>query len=267
MSTPEDYTTPATPQEILSAWSKFHNVPEDELAIPDGVPGVVHRATEPVVSVMSVDLCEVIRNTCVASFKVRNVPWPYKESEATSEYGRGGATQLEIDAAVRKAANEGTGIPTFPDMYDIRNRLNMARQLGVFALANTSMIEGCELGTIDKRGLGRYAQGAFRGIVFQGSYDGTGNKPKKPEALLMALEAAGINPLLADVAHIDDSPRHLKAFYDMRHEFGSLMLTGINHRGNQQLVMPDMAQRFDSRPKAFEATINGLIAARARRRA
>lgn len=259
----EDYTIPATPEQLVGAWSKYHNVPEDELVTPDGVLGVVRQVSEPMISVVSVDLCEVIRNTCVASFKARNEPWPYRQSQATSEYDRGGASQAEINAAVRKAAHEG--IPSLPGMYDIRNRLSMSRQLGMYVVANTSIIEGCELPTIDKRGLGRYAQEAFDGIVFPRNYNGLG-KLKKPQALLMALEAAGIDPANADVAHIDDTPHHLQAFHDLRHEFGSLMLVGINHLGNRNQAMPNVL-RFDDRARAFETTINGLLAARVQRTA
>ncbi len=110
---------------------------------------------------------------------------------------------------------------------DIAGVMREWRRHGVFVVANTSTLSGCEIPTV--RFLKKYYDSCFDGIVFPRNHDGNG-KITKAAALGMTLDELsnfGVEPTFA--MHIDDTTHHIEA-----------MLTTPPHP-NMGLFMPRFA--------------------------
>jgi hypothetical protein len=255
---PAAYAMAPGPDELITSWVEHHGSKPEEYVALAGLLGVLRRPKSEVKAVLSIDLCEVVRETGSACLRFlghqdeNGNPW----SESTNEYARGGHSDDEINYAVRKLMNEGS-VPLSPDALATGRFLRLARrQLGVYVVANTSAIEGAELATIGASGLGhKTLRGGFDGILFPRGHDGRG-RLTKAEALIEGLSAIGLDSRTVKVAHVDDTVHHHQAFEARRDAFASLTLTAPTHEGNARLEMP--ARRYEQPHLAVEAALYDL---------
>lgn len=238
-------------------WARYLGEAPDNIVTTAGFLGVMRRPSEPVKAVLSLDLCEVVRETgasCLRFLKHADqfgLPW----RESTNRYNRGGNSDEEIDYAVRMLLNSG-GVPLAVDAEKTAGILRSAKSLGIYIIANTSVVEGGELATIGKHGLGHeLLHGCFDGVLFPRGHDGHG-KVTKAEALIVALDAIGLDSQNVHVAHTDDTEHHHAAFEALRDKFASLTLTTPTHEGNIAVAMS--AKRYGRPHQAVDAAVYKL---------
>lgn len=201
---------PVPPTEELQAHWQAYLRGSDDIVVPaPGVYGVVRalQAGERPRAYASVDLCEVVRTTSLSMRKVEE-PEP-RDVSCIHCYGHGLSVANDI-AVVQVLMSKDLIAPT-KDVDAVASQLRHWRALGVYVVANTSTLPGCELGTI--RFLRRYMPGAFDGLLLPRNHEGTAALTKGVAARQL-LQAFGEDVAEHRVAavHIDDVPHHNIAF-------------------------------------------------------
>lgn len=180
----------------------------------------VPAADERIDSVVSLDLCEVMRLTARAIAATGGKDhdgnnyieglWQDERFESAFESEHAYYT---IQPIAQVMINHGYVEPVSGagEIVDIIRRW---RQDGTYCIANTSTLPGCELGTV--RFLNEYFPGCFDGIVFPRNHDGT-SKITKADALghvIARLEEKNQSPQYA--MHIDDTVHHIQSMIDQK---------------------------------------------------
>jgi len=223
-------TSVMTHDELALAWESHHRSPYGTLAI-NGVLGVVAYPDREITGFVSVDLCEVVRETGAACREQLGYRGPF---ERTNEYAFGTlTTDKMIDDAVRTVANSDIGVPVAQDIDETAKLLRRLRKGGAFVVANTSIIDGCELATIDDRLMATHLRGCFDGVLFPRNHDGRGVLTKVG-ALALVIQQLGLDMREQHIAHIDDTPHHITSFRARADEMGSLHVASPEHQANRQ---------------------------------
>jgi hypothetical protein len=227
----EEYPVP-TSEELAAAWSNYNtDTPARALT---GVYGVYTPPTQAVTAIASVDLCEVLRQSAVAMDIASGVSigsrssyhentW-YDPKFVGEEYKMALVTstlQVVMSEGLVEPVEHGTAIAAF-----LRNW----RRQGIYCVANTSTLPGCERGTI-KNTLERDYKGCFDALVLPRNYDGRGSVTKASALALLASEAA-INTTDMPMVHIDDTPHHVNSFIEHHGPDARLQMFIPRHNDN-----------------------------------
>ncbi len=193
-------TAPADSNELAVLWDKYYSSSGLPVMPVSGVLGVVADRPHVKKRVLSLDLCEIVRQTHIAfaSFMgqdasyVGSVVWDYNGHGLDSPYHK-----PDIAALI----NSGK-VPPVREIAWIRQVLRKLHK-NTLIIANTSSEPGTEEATI--KFLNEHLPGCFDGILFPRNADGTGSFTKG-QALQCALRTVGVQS--ARVVHIDDAPHH-----------------------------------------------------------
>jgi hypothetical protein len=201
-----------TSQELEALWVEYD---------PDASPQALHEVygvfTTPhknVKAIASIDLCEVVRDTAVGLDSVTGLTLGRRSAYYPKTWFDRSVTGSDYEAsviisAVRALMHAGLVQPV-EHIGAIRSILCNWRAQGVYCIANTSTLPGCESGTIIHT-LGRDLRGGFDALVLPRNYDGTGTITKA-RALEMVSEQAGLALDSVPFVHIDDAPHHVEGF-------------------------------------------------------
>ncbi len=205
-----DHYPVATSDELLLEWKSYNPLSNPEPS--PGIYGVVERiGIERAVdmpALISIDLCEVMRNTADAVMGIAGKS--IHEMDSVSSYGPAiGAEQDDVVSIVQVLMNKDLVGP-IDDDKEIRKIIQSWRNIGVLCLANTSTLPGCELSTIGF--MRKHYRGCFDGMLLPRNHDGTGPVSKGMAARFVIEEYLGSKELLA--IHIDDAPHHNAGFVE-----------------------------------------------------
>lgn len=180
------------------------------------IPGV----EEEIKGVISVDLCEVVRETARAlsttagnDYRGREYMeglWEVPEHVAEELEHDPEAIQMYVDNTIRSIVQVMANGDFIQPVNGIGRIGEMMKSWknddSMYIIANTSMAPGCELATL--RMLDRYMPDVFDGVLFPRNHDGSG-KIKKADALSFAIDKLRTydkNPIA--ILNVDDTSRH-----------------------------------------------------------
>jgi hypothetical protein len=228
LALPDQEYISLTNEELLNEWQNLYDV---EARPMEGILGVVEYHDQRPDAVLSVDLCDVLRDTCRDYRRAAGL-----SDIRTHDYQYGvEANGLDIcTAVVQRLMNRGE-VAAVEEVADIANILRAIRAAGALVIANTSTLIGCESATIDERFMATHLRGCFDGIVFPRNHDGTG-PISKAIAAAMVMEQEGIDTETTPVVHIDDAPHHVRSFRDYFTSNPRLALFMPPHEGNQHEI-------------------------------
>jgi hypothetical protein len=208
----EAYPIPSS-EELQAHWSEY--LGKGHIVAPaPGVLGVVRTLaeTERPTAFASVDLCEVVRATCVAC---RGVEKPVEVIKNIHGYGDDLSISNDVETGLQVLMTNGL-VPPVEGIEEIAEIMRRWRKLGVYVVANTSTLPGCERGTIEF--FKRHLRGAIDGLLLPRNYDGTLPLTKGVAArnLLgkLGIGAAEAEPTPTVAIHIDDTSHHNIGFRD-----------------------------------------------------
>ena len=217
-----------TSEELVADWEVLSEQPAQPI---EGVLGVLTPPAQEPRSLLSVDLCDVLRHTGHDYRQAIGLPPVY-----THDYL--GDVQTDgrdiYTSTIQRLMNDGlVGVTT--DIGAIGAILRDLRRDNTLVIANTSTLVGCERATIDERFMATHLNGCFDGIVFPRNFDGTGPMTKALAAT-MVLDQVGLDSRIIPVVHIDDAPHHIRAFRDTFADNPRLGLFMPAHEGNKHNV-------------------------------
>lgn len=214
-----DHAYPVPPAQELSA--ELHKGQPGEYVELEGVFGTMRipAADEKIGSVISLDLCEVIRLTARAIASTGGKLYEgnsYLEGLWQDE--RFGVTETDfayytLQPIAQVMINHGMVEPV-DGAKEISGMIRDWRKNGAYCVANTSTLPGCELGTI--RFLNEHFPRCFDGIVFPRNHDGRGRMTKSA-ALSHVLDRLGDEDHSPEyVLHVDDTVHHIQGMLESR---------------------------------------------------
>lgn len=214
-----DYPTP-TDEMLRNLWQTHMGTPA---VSTEGVFGVYTPPEQTVKAVASVDLCEMVRDTRKALYAATRVPlptgaWPADYSAGTwYDKKFGYCRERSVVVSVIRALMSAGLVPPVEGSSEIADTLKDWRESGVWVVANTSTLPGCEPGTIEHT-LAKSMRGQFDGLVLPRNHDGQG-PVTKATAVRTIMKEAGIAGV--PVVHLDDAPYHHASFRIERDQFDS----------------------------------------------
>lgn len=198
------------PEELVAYWSANYDQ-NASMRSTDEVYGTMRTPDLRPRSVVSVDLCEVTRESCSAFMALGG--FTLESAGATYGYGLPYGIEQYPDIVTRmlQALMIRDQVEPVAGIDDIRTILNEARENGAYIVANTSTLPGCELATV--RWLAKYLPNCFDALVLPRNHDGKGAITKgtaKQVVMRSLLETSGFEKIHT-TAHIDDAPHHIRA--------------------------------------------------------
>lgn len=224
----EEYPVPSS-QELVELWQTYSQTN----ALPTrGVYGAYVPPKQEVRAIASVDLCEVVRDTLgsvhIANGIQRTTPYTrYTYSDETWFDRSLSSEELErsvVATTLQTAMSEGFVQPV-EFIGGIGALLRSWRAQGIYCVANTATLPGCERGTIQYT-LGRDLPGALDGILFPRNWNNSSAMTKAAALITLAAEAE-LDLEELPVAHIDDAVHHANSF-----------LTAFPDKSNLKIVVP-----------------------------
>lgn len=210
-----EYPVP-TADELIDAWDGYLQSEAHAAAAP-GVYGVVRVPETSPSTFISVDVCEVLRQTHAT---LRTVEEPFGQPIPNIHDYCGGMKSVECNsdlqgkyADIKSIAQVLMGenlIQPVEGIERITSLMQSWREKGVYIFANTSTLEGCEMGTISF--FRKYMPDALDGLLFPRNFDGLG-KITKGVAAANVVEAFRDPATETTAIHIDDLGHHLSAFH------------------------------------------------------
>lgn len=254
------YPSPSA-EDLIPLWEDYSEEPA--IAV-NGVLGVITPPKRKITDIVSIDLCEVIRESMQALHEVTGVSLsdPNTFYQDGTWYDRkiiGKERQEAINASVLQIVINNGLVKPVPYISAIRAAVKSWRGDGAFVVANTSTLPGCEPGTIN-RTLKDTMLACFDGIVFPYGYDNN-SKISKSQALAFACRDAGVDYDNLPILHIDDSDGHHGAFRTSLSDRSDVTLLAPIVKGRQA---PEAHVQFDAPYKAFlyaHMLRNGRLAA------
>lgn len=188
----------------------------------------------------SIDLCEVLRDTHLASAFAVGKDRSHI-SDGIWNYGDTLGLDRTITPELVKAVMNADLVKPVAQIAEIREILLDWKQQDVYVIANTSTLPNCERATIQNL-LARELSGCFDGIVLPRNYEGTSSitKGSALRAVQNTLAQHGGPQKFEKALHIDDAPHHLEHVGAV---IGSIATSGA-------LIMPryeagELATRLD----------------------
>lgn len=221
-------------RELLACWREHHSATKRAFLLENhfGVCEVPERAPT---AFVSLDLCEVVRETAISLTRIRGggLSDIVTNSEGTnSDYGmtflgadtfspRVNVTQIILWHLMNEKAPNNEEDQKFkpplitpvPHASTIRSLMQRWREQGVYIVANTSTLPGCEKGTI--KSLNDHYAGTTQGILFPRNHDGRGVATKAgilEEAKEIMEWHTGFDLTNAPTIAIEDTPHHAQGY-------------------------------------------------------
>lgn len=205
----DEYPVP-TNEELSELWSEYTQADAHPL---EGVYGVF-TPPEEARAVASVDLCEVVRETAFALDQATGYEIERRSVYAANRWFHREASDHDMEQSVvvsivRVLMHAGH-IEPVDGIEGIREILITWREQGVYVVANTATLPGCEAGTIAHT-LRRDLRDCFDALVLPRGWDGTSGVSK---AGALAILGAEVGLPLHDkpLVHIDDARHHIEGF-------------------------------------------------------
>lgn len=232
-----EYPVP-TDAELTALWETYE--PAAPAHTTREVYGVYSEPKNDVRAVASVDLCEVVRDSGMGLDEVVGML-----PQRRSAYSRGSwfeitDTQTSVDyersvvvSGIRAIMHSGLVRPV-EHIEAIGSFLRNWRAQGVYVVANTSTLPGCETGTIQHT-FARDLPGCFDALVLPRNHDGKGSITKA-RALGMLASEAGIELAAVPFVHIDDAPHHIQGFQDLHSTHATMRLFAPEHEDNHTIA-------------------------------
>lgn len=192
-----------SPEQLVDHWANTHDH-ENVISAP-GVLSALRTPDCTPVAIASVDLCEVVRGTLHSMLGVFGVT--EEAITSYSHYGPNFGIDNDLTVAIVQTLMNSDMVQPVDDIEEISEIMQEWRKLGIYCVANTSTLPGCEAATIDF--LGRHLPEGFDGILLPRNALGDGPLTKG-HALGFAIEAVA-DPTNVAAVHIDDAPHHNKA--------------------------------------------------------
>ena len=214
------YYEPTT-SELEELWTK-HNSDAEMLELQPKIYGACTVPSEVPTAFAAIDLCEVVRHSGGALLRFRGAGIEEMITEAdgkTFDYGStvNGWPQEAAQAHRHYYLDEfmrNQVVKPVPYIDSIATMLRYWRSQGVYVVADTSTLPGCEAATIEF--LGQHLQGAFDGILLPRNHDGLGSTTKL-EALNDVKRAISDiflfqEPIGVPTVALDDAVHHAIAY-------------------------------------------------------
>lgn len=246
MSLDHEHSIPSM-EELLEHWQDSHG--HSGVVESPGVFGVLREPDILPIGFASIDLCEVIRESHISVARV--VGKTLEDILDIHNYAETAGLQRGQETQVLQVLFSNDMITPIENALEIKDIIKSWRKVGVFCVANTSTLPGCELSTVDF--LSNYFGDCFDGILFPRNHDGKG-KTTKGLALRSVMEEFMDSEKDTFAVHIDDAPHHCS---DVSSEVG-----GLIGAANLLTVMPVYPGEADIPPNTQSAT-NPLEAFRA----
>lgn len=208
MDLSHEYPTP-NQAELTELWQSY--APEAKLVEAPGLFGVIREPEALPEVVVSVDVCEVLRQSHASLRNVEDVTnSPIEGNVFNYRQSLFSRDDRDVMSIIRVLMNNNLVMPV-EDIDKIASVMQTWRSQGVYVVANTSTLPGCEPGTIDF--FNTYLPDCFDGLLLPRNHDGTLplTKGVAIKNLIEKFRADfGHGPKLA--MHIDDAPHHQHGF-------------------------------------------------------
>lgn len=163
--------------ELASAWHTYHGE-SDLITLEDHMFGVCERPEEKPSVIISLDLCEIVRQTGPSLTRIYSHDTPSIEDGYGVYYGDevlGDDTQQAREILLPNLMHLDHVVPV-PFSDAITAFMQRWRKRGAYIIANTSTLPGCELSTV--RFLSEHYPQTTRGILLPRNHDGQGATTK-----------------------------------------------------------------------------------------
>lgn len=173
---PEELFVPDI-SELIEVWESYHDSDKEIVDIVD-MYGVCELPDNQPLAVISLDLCEVLRQTGISLTTMYTADTKSTLHDYGSFYGDGllgDRAQLSRELLLPELMVNNQVLPV-PFFESIQAFLSRWKQSGVYIIANTSTLPGCEVSTC--RFIAEYFPSSVNGILFPRNHDGKGNVTK-----------------------------------------------------------------------------------------
>lgn len=204
----DEYPVPGD-EELRELWQDYTGAEPYSL---NGVYGVYSKPAD-VQAVASIDLCEVVRETSISMHLSLGDENPDRHYSVGRWYGIeavGEDFERSVVVSVIRVLLAHNHVAPHEDVSHIRSILQDWRSQGVYTVANTSTLPGCESSTIVHT-LGGTLPDCFDALVLPRNHDGKGKTTKAGALAVLATEAE-IPIYEVPLVHIDDALHHIEAF-------------------------------------------------------
>jgi len=210
-------------EDLEGAWRIAHGA-DVFLDLPDNIYGACAVPEENPTGYAVLDLCEVVRETALGVLKIRGGTLDdmvVDEQGSSLDYGstHNGWAEHEDPQQKRQLIIQELMhydlIPPVKMSEGIKALILSWKQKGVYVVADTSTLPGCELSTIAF--LSRQYEGCFDGILLPRNHDGKGDVTKadafmETQRAIVAMH--GEEAYKGPIVFIDDAAHHAIAFAD-----------------------------------------------------
>lgn len=209
-------------EDLTAAWVDRN--PTSVLSLPSEIYGVAEVPQVQPTAIVSLDLCEVVRETGLALLQLRGGNLDDMVVDKATGYMDYGShlngwhdnpdvdSQIMVQLMLQEFMHHDHVAP-MPLSTAIGNMLRKWRAEGAYVIANTSTLPGCELSTI--RFLDEVYPGCVQGILLPRNHDGLG-KVTKIQALEATKQAiikeTGYDLSDTPVIAIDDAFHHAESY-------------------------------------------------------
>lgn len=212
----DEYPTP-TDEELCDLWQNYTGTESYPLT---NIYGVFSKPDE-VRAVASIDLCEIVRETSISMHLSLGQEGPdrgYSIGRWFSAEIAGEEIESSVVTNVIRVLLANNHIQPVAGIGRIRSILLNWRTQGVYTVANTSTLPGCERSTIGHT-LGSNLPRCFDALLLPRNHDGKGKLTKAGALLVLAAEA-GLPLHDIPLVHIDDTWHHIASFQSTFTEHG-----------------------------------------------
>jgi hypothetical protein len=220
-----------TQAELTKKWQEYD--PNSHIIDAPGVYGIMSVPTDTPEQYVSLDMCEVMRETHLS---LRSIMFANEERFEGNihKYAFGTCLENAVDytAALRVLMNSNEVKPV-ADIEKIAEIIEEVADQGAYIFVNTSTLSGCEPGTIDF--LKKYIPHGLKGIAFPRNHDGLLPLTKGHVIKNVIDEFSDPNKNILAV-QIDDSPHYNIA---VREEVGKLPNSKVI------TIMPEYPTHFE----------------------
>ncbi|HEY0965572.1 MAG TPA: hypothetical protein VGE13_03780 [Candidatus Saccharimonadales bacterium] len=173
----ESATTVPSSEELVQAWQKYHDK-DTVFELSNGMFGVYELPDKQPSAIISLDLCEVLRETGPSLTRM----YGHSDTDFLHHYGEYyGDAVLGEDAQVKRSyllplLMQYDHVQPVPFSDSIAAFMRRWRANGVYIIANTSTLPGCEIDTV--RFLSKHYSQTMQGILLPRNHDGNGTTTK-----------------------------------------------------------------------------------------
>ena len=209
--------------DLEKAWATLHGG-DSFLKLPDHIYGACTAPSEVPTGYAVLDLCEVVRETGLGILKLRGGTLDdmvVNDEGSSLDYGSNyngwpddQDPQAKRQLIIQQLMHHDL-IPPVRMSEGIKALITSWKSKGVYVVADTSTLPGCELSTVAF--LADQYEGCFDGILLPRNHDGQGDVTKADafmETQRSIADQLGTDAYNAPIVFIDDAAHHATAFAD-----------------------------------------------------